>query len=119
MKTLGFGIIGLGMISAVHAKAIADIDGCTLVAGFDAVEERAKQFASAHNCKGFSNIDEFLADSDIDIVTIATPSGLHLEGALAAAKAKKHIVVEKPLEITKERCNQIIQACADNGIKLA
>lgn len=119
MKKLGFGIIGLGLISEVHANAIKEIDGCRLVAGFDSQEERANAFGKEHHCRAYSDIDAFLADPDLDIVTIATPSGLHLEGALASAKAKKHVIVEKPLEVTKDRCNQIIKVCADNGVKLA
>ncbi len=119
MKTLGFGVIGLGVISDVHAKAINDLPGCKLVAGLDAVEARAKQFGETYGCRGYTDLDAFLADEELDIVTIATPSGLHLSGALAAAKAKKHVIVEKPLEITKERCNQIIEACDANGVKLA
>ncbi|MDY0290148.1 MAG: Gfo/Idh/MocA family oxidoreductase [Sphaerochaeta sp.] len=119
MKKLGFGIIGLGSISEVHATAIREIEGCELVAGYHAREERANEFAKAHGCRVYTDLDAFLADPGLDIVTIASPSGLHLDGALASAKAKKHIIVEKPLEITKERCNQIIQACADNGVKVA
>ncbi|HCG64860.1 MAG TPA: oxidoreductase [Sphaerochaeta sp.] len=119
MKTVGFGVIGLGMISEVHAKAIGDLNGCRLVAGFDSSEERAVQFGRAYSCRTYTSLDEFLADPDLDIVTVATPSGLHLEGAIAAAEAKKHVIVEKPLEITKQRCNQIIAACAANGVKLA
>ena len=119
MKKLGFGIIGLGSISDVHAKAIRDIEGCRLVAGFDLREEQANAFAKVHACRPYTDLNAFLADPDLDIVTIATPSGLHLDGALASAKAKKHVIVEKPLEITKDRCNQIIQACTDNGVKVA
>lgn len=119
MKKLGFGIIGLGSIAEVHASAIKGIEGCKLVAGFHPREERAKAFGKAHSCRVYTDIDAFLADPDLDVVTIASPSGLHLEGALAAANAKKHIIIEKPLEITKDRCNQIIKACADNGVKLA
>ena len=104
MKTLGFGVIGLGMISEVHAKAIGDLNGCRLVAGFDSSEERAVQFGRAYGCRTYTSLDDFLADPDLDIVTVATPSGLHLEGAIAAAEAKKHVIVEKPLEITKQRC---------------
>jgi predicted dehydrogenase len=118
MKQLGFGIIGLGVIAEVHAKVLKQIEGCKLVAGLDTVETRAEEFAKAQECRPYTDMDAFLADPDLDIVVIATPSGLHLTGALAAAKAKKHLIVEKPLEITKDRCNQIIRACAENGVKL-
>ncbi len=118
MKKLGFGIIGLGMIAEVHAKAISELEGCRLVAGFDSYGERAKKFAEDHACRGYEDIDRFLADPELDIVTIATPSGLHLDGAVAAAKAGKHVIVEKPLEITKARCQEIIDVCASQGVKL-
>jgi predicted dehydrogenase len=55
----------------------------------------------------------------LDIVTICTPSGFHLEPALQIAEAGKHLIVEKPLEITLERCDQIINACEKNKVKLA
>ncbi|PKL13591.1 MAG: oxidoreductase [Spirochaetae bacterium HGW-Spirochaetae-8] len=118
MKQLGFGIIGLGMIAEVHAKAISELEGCRLVAGFDSFGERAKKFAEDHSCRGYEDLERFLADPELDIITIATPSGLHLDGAVAAARAGKHVIVEKPLEITKARCQEIIDVCAQEGVKL-
>src|SRR5262249_42343163 len=59
-----------------------------------------------------------LARPDVDAVIVSTPSGAHLESALAAANAGKHVVVEKPMEITSQRCDQIIQTCDRNGVKL-
>jgi UDP-N-acetyl-2-amino-2-deoxyglucuronate dehydrogenase len=117
-KRLGFGIVGLGNISGMHAKAIMEIEGCTLVGGLDRRQESVDAFANTYGCRGYTDIDAFLADDEIDIVTIATPSGLHLEGALAVAKAKKHLIIEKPIEITKARSQQIIDACTENGVKL-
>ena len=60
-----------------------------------------------------------LADPNVDIVTIATPSGAHMEPAVAAARAGKHVIVEKPLEITLKKCDRIIEACEKAGVKLA
>ena len=60
-----------------------------------------------------------LADKKVDVVTIATPSGLHMEPAVAAAKAGKHVIVEKPLEVTLKKCDKIIRECEKNGVKLA
>ena len=59
-----------------------------------------------------------LRRKDVDVVIITTPSGAHMEPAVAAANAKKHVVVEKPLEITLERCDRIIDACARNNVQL-
>jgi predicted dehydrogenase len=64
-------------------------------------------------------MQEFLAHFGLDIVTICTPSGFHLEPALEVAEARKHLIVEKPLEITLERCDKIIDACQKNNVKLA
>ncbi len=115
----GFGIIGCGMISNFHAKAIADVRGARLVACYDAVEAASRRLANATGCRAYTKLDAMLADPDVSIVTIATPSGAHLEPALAAARAGKHVIVEKPLEITLRRCDRIIEACEKNGVKLA
>jgi predicted dehydrogenase len=60
-----------------------------------------------------------LADRQVDIVTVGTPSGAHLEPAVAAARAGKHVIVEKPLEITLSRCDRIIRECAKNKVQLS
>ncbi|MDO4630311.1 MAG: Gfo/Idh/MocA family oxidoreductase [Planctomycetia bacterium] len=119
MKTYGFAIIGCGMISNFHAKAIESLPNARLVACFDVYKPSAERLAENTGCKAYDNLDEMLADPEIDIVTIGTPSGAHLDPALAAAHAGKHVIVEKPLEITLERCDQIIQACRENNVKLA
>ena len=118
-KGFGFGIIGCGMIASFHAKAIADIRGARLVACFDAVPAAADRLAAAQGCRAYHKLDEMLADPEVDIVTIGTPSGAHLEPALAAARAGKHVIVEKPLEITLKRCDQIIRECEKNKVKLS
>ena len=59
-----------------------------------------------------------LADPKVDVVTIGTPSGAHMEPAVAAAKAGKHVIVEKPLEITLKKCDRIIEACEKAGVQL-
>lgn len=119
MASKGFGIIGLGMISEFHAKAIENMDNARLVAGFDPVPGRAKAFAEKHGCRGYENLDDFLKDPDLEIVTVATPSGLHMDGAIAAANAKKHVIVEKPLDVTPEKCKAIVDACRKNNVKLS
>jgi predicted dehydrogenase len=113
------GIVGCGMIANFHAKAIQAAGG-TLVACFDTRGEAADKLAGQYQgCKPYHDIQTFLANTDIDIVTIGTPSGAHLEPAVAAAEAGKHVIVEKPLEITLERCHKIIAACEKNNVQLA
>ncbi len=117
-KTYGFGIIGTGMIGNFHAKAIKEIPNAKLVAVFDQVEERAQKFAAEQGVKSCSTLEAFLGDPDIDVVTIGTPSGSHMEPAIAAAKFKKHVICEKPLEVTLDRIDQMIEAHVKAGTKL-
>lgn len=116
--TMGFGIIGTGMIAHFHAKAIQAMPGGRVVACFNQSPEKARQFAAEYGCRACTSLEELLADADVQIVTICTPSGAHRDPALAAAAAGKHVVVEKPLEITLERCDEIIRACEQFGVRL-
>lgn len=114
-----FGIIGAGMIANFHAKAIDAMEGGELHSFYGRRQEAVDELTSEHGGKGYTDLAEFLADPELDIVTIATPSGAHLEPALAAAKAGKHVVCEKPLEISPERIDLMINACEDAGVTLA
>ena len=113
-----FGIIGCGMIAKFHARAIKDAGG-KLVACYDHIPQAAENIAKEFGCKAYESLDGLLADPNVEIVTIGTPSGAHCEPAVAAAKAGKHIIVEKPLEITLERCDAIIEACDKAGVTLS
>ncbi len=119
MNSTGFGIVGVGMIASFHAKALAEIPGARLAACFDISSERSKVFAEEYSCTSRNTLENLLSDPAVDAVIICTPSGLHLEPALAAAAAGKHLVIEKPLEITPERCDQIINAARENHVLLA
>lgn len=115
----GFGIIGCGMIANFHAKAIADIKGAKLVACFDNYAPAAEKLAATYKCKSYAKLEDMLADPNVNVVTIGTPSGAHMEPAVMAANAGKHVIVEKPLEITLKRCDAIIEACEKNKVKLS
>ena len=102
--THGFGIVGCGMISSFHTAAIAGLGGgARLVGCYDAVASSAERFGAEHGCAIYSSLDSLLEDSAVTIVTICTPSGLHMEPAVAAAQHGKHVLVEKPLEVTLSR----------------
>ena len=116
---VGFGIVGCGLIAKFHSKAVADIRNAKVAACFDMVPAAADRLAAEVGCNAYHDLDAMLADPDVDIVTICTPSGAHMEPAVAAAKAGKHVIVEKPLEITLKRCDKIIQACDKAGVTLA
>ena len=117
----GFGIVGLGLIADFHAKAIQAISGGKgrLVACCSRSAEKARKFAETYGCDGFSDLSEFLAHPELDIISICSPSGAHLDTALAAAGKGKHVIVEKPLEVTEKRCDKIIEACDKAKVRLA
>jgi len=114
-----FGIIGAGMIGHFHAKAITAMTGGELHSVFDLRQEAADKLAAEYGGKAFSNIEEFLSDPELEIVTVGTPSGAHLDPSLAALNAGKHVICEKPLEITTERIDQLIEAAEKNGKTIA
>ena len=116
---IGFGIIGCGMISRFHAKAVADIKGAKVAACFDSFTSAADKFGAEIGCTVYHDLDKMLADKNVDVVTICTPSGVHMEPAVAAAKAGKHIIVEKPLDITLKRCDAMIAAAKKAGVVLS
>lgn len=117
--SLGVLIVGCGMIANFHAKAIADSDGMHLVGVTARRKDASDEFAKKYGCVSFATIDAALADARIDVVSICTPSGAHLDPAIAAAAAGKHVVIEKPLEVTTQRCDEIIAACEQAGVRLA
>jgi UDP-N-acetyl-2-amino-2-deoxyglucuronate dehydrogenase len=121
---LGIGIVGCGMIARFHVRALNDIPGTRVAAVFDqipaAAEKLQKEVQAQYNpaCEIAPDLDSLVKHKNVDIVIITTPSGNHMEPAVAAANAGKHVVVEKPMEITLERCDNIINACDKNKVKL-
>ena len=114
-----FGIIGTGSIGRLHAQAIRAMSGGTLHSVYNHRPESAEALAAAHGVKAFTSLAGFLADPELEIVTIGTPSGAHFDPALAALQAGKHVACEKPLEITAARIDQLAAAAAASGKTLA
>ena len=113
-----FGIVGAGMIAAIHRDAIAGMANATLSAIMDRGSGKGEELAPGLDRTGADDIEAFVRREDIDIVTVASPSGAHLDAILAAAAAGKHCIVEKPLEITVERIDRAIAAHARAGTRL-
>ncbi len=114
--SVGFAIIGCGMIANFHAKAIADIRGAKLVACQNRTFSSAQKFASENGCAAYERVEDLVADPAVDVVTICTASGAHMEPAILAARAGKHLIIEKPLEVTLKRCDKTIQECEKAGV---
>ena len=115
--TIGFGIVGLGM-GAARAKTVTETEGARLAAVCDLDEERRTKVSEEHGCLAFADYDEMLKCDDVDVAYIVTPSGIHAELGKMAAAAGKHVVTTKPMDLTVQRCTDLIDACADAGVKL-
>jgi predicted dehydrogenase len=117
---LGCAIVGCGMIARFHARALAEVPGTRVVALVSRSAANAEKMRRelGLTCDIAADLRDVVQRKDVDVVIITTPSGAHMEPALVAANAGKHVVVEKPLEITLERCDRIIDACAKNRVQL-
>src|SRR5476651_1122960 len=118
-STLGFGIVGLGMVAEFHAQAIASLKGARLAGIATRNADKARAFAAKHDVPFHTtDIAALVARPDIHVVCITTPSGAHLEPSLAAIRAGKHVVIEKPIEITTARADEILRAADAAGVRL-
>ncbi|MSR53965.1 MAG: Gfo/Idh/MocA family oxidoreductase [Gemmataceae bacterium] len=118
---LGFAIVGCGMIARFHVRALGDVPGtrvAALVTRNPASAEKLMAETGIPAVPIYTDLAEALKRPDVHVVIVTTPSGNHLEPSVLAAKAGKHVVVEKPLEITPDRCDRIIEACDTYGVKL-
>lgn len=111
-------LVGCGRISKNHFDAIARIDGLELSAVCDSAADRARAAGEEQGVQSFTNYAEMIASADADIVTVCTPSGLHAAQGIAAAKAGKHVITEKPMAITLEQADGLVQACDSAGVRL-
>lgn len=111
-----FGIVGCGVIGALHARLVASLEGkARLVAVADTDLGRAEALAAAHGCDAVGDLDALYARDDIDAVVICLPSGLHADAAVPALRAGKHVVIEKPIDITLAAADRIIEAERESG----
>lgn len=117
-KRWTIGVVGAGTIGRVHAEVIAHLPNAVFAGCCDGGSGRAKEICRQFGGQVYADYPAMMADPAVDVVTLATPSGLHLEPAAAAAAAGKHVLCEKPLEITLERIDRMIAAHAAAGTRL-
>jgi len=109
-RKIRFAIVGCGAIAQWHVNAIEVTENAELVAVMDANPVVAKEWGEKHCVPYFCDMESLLTNGDIDAVSICTPSGLHAELAIKALRADKHVVVEKPMAITAESLEDLLQA---------
>jgi len=117
-KTVRFGLLGAGLVSPFHAKGIAATSGCELAAIADSNPQRVAARAKEFNCRACSSLDELLADKSIDVISILLPNHVHAGATLAAARAGKHVLVEKPPAMSLSDTDAMIAACKQAGVQL-
>ena len=117
-KPIRVAVVGCGRISKNHFEAIDTIDGLELVAVADTDPARARSAGTEWKVPHFTSYERMLAESEADVVTIATPSGLHTEQGIAAAQAGKHVVMEKPMAISLTGADALVHACDKAGVQL-
>lgn len=112
-----FGVIGCGLVSDFHGKAINASPKAELVAAADMKPERAQAFVKKYGGEALS-VDELLARKDIDVINVLTPNAYHEEYVVKAVRAGKHVLVEKPPEMTLEKTDHMIEEARKAGVKL-
>lgn len=118
-KKLRFGIVGCGVIGPTHAEAIQRIPDAELVAVADVVPGQAAKLADTYHATAYTSLAEMLAREQLDVVDVCTPSGLHGEHACQIMRAGCHVIVEKPMEISRERIEEMLRVQQETGRKLA
>ena len=116
--TIHVGLIGAGNISQTHARAAAAIPGVSVAAVHGANGAKARELAASHGAAAYDSLDAFLDHEPMDMVVIGSPSGVHAAQGVAAARHRLHVLVEKPIDVTTERADELIAAAEESGVRL-
>ncbi len=116
---LRFGIIGCGIIGPTHAEAIASLPDAQLVAVADPIANRAQKLADKYNVTAYADISTMLDSEQLDVVTVCTPSGEHGRQACQVMRSGRHVIVEKPMEITRLAIDEMLRTQQESGVKLS
>jgi UDP-N-acetyl-2-amino-2-deoxyglucuronate dehydrogenase len=116
--TIRFGILGGGNISTTHAQAAREIEGVEIAAVYGENRERAAGIARSFGGVLYDEIDAFFKHQPMEIVAIGSPSGVHADQGVAAARLGLHVLVEKPIDVTVSQADRLILECERNRVKL-
>jgi UDP-N-acetyl-2-amino-2-deoxyglucuronate dehydrogenase len=118
-RQTGIGIVGLGLAVKPHALALRDLAGkLRVVGGYSPSAERRHAFSAAWDLPAADSIEALLGDPDVDVLLVLTPPLTHAELALQAAQAGKHVLLEKPVDVTLPRARAVVEEVARAGVKL-
>ena len=115
---IGFGLLGAGLIAPFHAKALLSSSNGTLVAIADVNAERLQKLTAEFGCQGYASLDDMLADPQIQVVNILTPNHLHFDAMEKAARAGKHVLIEKPPAMSLREVDAMEAIARQCGIKV-
>ena len=118
-KKLGIGIVGLGVISDIHIEALKRIDRAAIKAVCTRNSEKAESTAVELGCSSYADFRLLADDPEVDAVILCTPSGSRLPMVEYIAAAGKHVISEKPLEVTPDRIDRMLKACEQNNVYIA
>jgi phthalate 4,5-cis-dihydrodiol dehydrogenase len=113
--TLGIGVVGLGIAGSAMMGAIHSHPGVRLVAAVDPQVELAERFTAHERLPAFAHVDELLRHDEVDVVYVASPHQFHREQAIAAMRAGRHVIVEKPMALGVEDCEAMIATAHETG----
>ncbi len=117
-KAFRVAVVGCGRISRNHFEALERIEGLSLSAVCDSDPERAREAGEQQRVPWFRSYEEMLEKAQAEIITIATPSGLHPQQGILAAQAGKHVITEKPMAISLSAADELVQACDAAAVHL-
>lgn len=115
---VNIGIIGAGSYGEQHAKALAEIGSARLVAASRTNQDALHAFTARYGGRSYTDYRALLADESVEAVVIATPHHLHTSIVEDAARAGKHLLLEKPMAPTLAECDQILAVVAESGVRL-
>lgn len=114
---VGFGLLGAGLIAPFHARALQASRVAELIAVADVDPSRLARITGAFGCAGYSSLDALLEDPAVDAVSVLTPNHLHYDAVLKAARAGKHVLIEKPPAMLLREVDEMAAACLAAGVK--
>ncbi|RPJ04331.1 MAG: gfo/Idh/MocA family oxidoreductase, partial [Deltaproteobacteria bacterium] len=119
MRALGFAIAGSGMVAGVHAAALQEIPETELVGVWSHTAEKTRRFSERYHIRNYETYEDLLSDPDVAGVIICLPSGCHAEYGVKAAASGRHVIVEKPIDVSVTKAKALIEACRKNRVKLS